>query len=97
MMTYFYSKFMKFALFMTTITNTLLKCNATKLCKTNPIYPDNNNYYLEVQTHSGKVRGILQLTVSQQTEYFSFKGIPYAEPPTGKARFLVSKFKVQSD
>jgi carboxylesterase 2 len=44
-----------------------------------------------VTTSSGKVQGTLD-TSFQSREFFSFRGIPYAEPPLGDFRFKVSFF-----
>lgn len=44
--------------------------------------------YLTVHTTSGPVRGQLLKTVIDQLPYYSFKGIPYAEPPSASRRFL---------
>ncbi|XP_054012725.1 juvenile hormone esterase-like [Hylaeus anthracinus] len=40
-----------------------------------------------VYTNSGPVRGLISRTVWNEVEYSSFKGIPYAKPPTGSLRF----------
>lgn len=44
-----------------------------------------------VHTDSGPVRGKLDETILQKTNYYSFKGIPYAEVPVGDLRFKVSQ------
>lgn len=41
-----------------------------------------------VQTKFGLIRGLVRTNVLGGN-YFSFKGIPYAEPPVGKLRFQV--------
>ncbi|XP_058799348.1 neuroligin-1-like [Phymastichus coffea] len=41
---------------------------------------------LVVETRAGKVQGAKQIS-SRGNEFYSFKGIPYAKPPTGKLRF----------
>ena len=40
---------------------------------------------VEVETHSGRVRGAIKQFQGQDGsgQYFSFKGIPYAQPPVG--------------
>ena len=40
---------------------------------------------VEVETHSGRVRGAIKEFQGQDGsgQYFSFKGIPYAKPPVG--------------
>ena len=42
-----------------------------------------------VNTLTGKVSGIVEQSF-EGTDYFSFKGIPFAEPPVGNLRFTVS-------
>lgn len=41
-----------------------------------------------VKTKFGILRGLVKTNVLGDN-YFSFKGIPYAEPPVGKLRFQV--------
>jgi hypothetical protein len=41
-----------------------------------------------VITQSGKVQGTSE-TSFESREYWSFRGIPYAEPPLGQLRFKV--------
>lgn len=43
-----------------------------------------------IETLNGKVRGLRQTTLLKNTEYYSFRGIPYAQTPTGELRFRVS-------
>ena len=45
-----------------------------------------------IEIESGKISGIIEQSFSGQ-EYFSYLGIPFAEPPTGNLRFKVSKKK----
>lgn len=45
-----------------------------------------------VKTHSGPIRGIIRQNVLTGDNYAGFLGIPYAEPPLTKMRFLVNKF-----
>lgn len=45
-----------------------------------------------VDTTLGKVAGIEVKSVLKDEKYYSFMGIPYAKPPLGKHRFLVSPF-----
>ncbi|XP_047108818.1 esterase FE4-like [Schistocerca piceifrons] len=42
--------------------------------------------YVTVQTESGALRGAVRDTMAG-TRYYSFRGIPYAEPPLGDLRF----------
>lgn len=51
---------------------------------------DSNEYYKIVETSNGLIRGILKSTLLNGTEYYSFKGIPYAKSPIGDLRFKVS-------
>lgn len=44
----------------------------------------------EVKTRSGDVRGIEIKSILEGEKYYSFLGIPYAEPPVGSLRFMVS-------
>jgi hypothetical protein len=41
-----------------------------------------------VTTNSGQVLGIVEKSF-ESLDYFSYKGIPFAEPPTGNLRFRV--------
>lgn len=41
------------------------------------------------ETEGGRISGILEETVNGR-EFFSFYGIPFAQPPVGKLRFKVS-------
>ena len=41
-----------------------------------------------IEIESGKISGIVEESFSGQ-EYFSYLGIPFAEPPTGDLRFKV--------
>lgn len=43
-----------------------------------------------VTTENGAVRGRLELSFLQKVPYYSFKGIPYAQPPVGELRFKVN-------
>lgn len=45
---------------------------------------------LLVNTGSGPIKGVQQTTLLNKVTYAAFKGIPYAEVPTGKLRFKVS-------
>ena len=44
-----------------------------------------------IEIESGKISGIVEQSFSGQ-EYFSYLGIPFAEPPTGDLRFKVISF-----
>lgn len=43
-----------------------------------------------IQTKIGKIRGLEETTSSQQIKYYAFKGIRYAQAPTGSLRFKVT-------
>ena len=42
-----------------------------------------------IQTEGGQVRGKKLVTAIEAIEYYSFKGIPFAQPPIGNLRFKV--------
>lgn len=42
-----------------------------------------------IETSDGAVRGVNHTTWWKKVDYYSFKGIPYAEKPIGKLRFKV--------
>lgn len=44
-----------------------------------------------VKTESGEVQGITAKTLLNQRQFYSFRGIPYAQPPIGDLRFKVKK------
>lgn len=44
-----------------------------------------------IETSTGLVKGFKQTTYFSGTEYYSFKGIPYGEPPIGQLRFEVGQ------
>lgn len=46
--------------------------------------------YKVVETINGQVRGVLKTTLLKNRTFYSFKGIPYAEPPVGDLRFKVN-------
>lgn len=45
--------------------------------------------------NEGRLRGMVQ-KLYDGSEYYSFKGIPYAQPPVGKLRFKVNKITRRS-
>lgn len=45
---------------------------------------------VEVKVQQGVLSGEQLTTDPDGTPYYSFKGIPYAQPPLGKLRFKVS-------
>ena len=42
-----------------------------------------------VNTRNGQVRGHRAYTIFEQKLFYTFKGIPYAQPPVGGLRFKV--------
>lgn len=42
-----------------------------------------------IDTSDGAVRGVKNTTWWKNVDYYSFKGIPYAEKPIGRLRFKV--------
>ena len=44
-----------------------------------------------VTTKTGQVSGTLEKSFSSK-DYFAFRGIPFAEPPIGELRFMVTNF-----
>lgn len=57
------------------------------LAATTPIQGANN----VVKTASGEIQGVATKTLLNQRAFYSFRGIPYAAPPTGERRFKVIK------
>lgn len=49
----------------------------------------NCNEHKIVTTKNGDIRGVRKSTLLENVDYYSFKGIPYAEPPIGELRFKV--------
>lgn len=45
---------------------------------------------IEVDIESGRIRGKRSSTLFQEKPYYSFRGIPYAQPPIKDLRFKVS-------
>ena len=45
-----------------------------------------------VNTTNGQVRGHRAYTIFDQKLFYSFKGIPYGQPPLGNLRFKVSYY-----
>lgn len=43
-----------------------------------------------IHTNKGPVQGEILQTVLNQTEYLSFRGIPYAKPPIDELKFKVN-------
>ena len=48
--------------------------------------------YKIISTANGKVQGKKTLTVIEGVEYYSFRGIPFAQPPVGDLRFKVCSY-----
>lgn len=47
-----------------------------------------NSEFVTVNTLSGPIRGQVLKTMYENNRYYSFRGIPYAQPPIKKLRFL---------
>lgn len=45
-----------------------------------------------VQIESGSIRGLEEKTIIDGKKFYSFRGIPYAKPPTGERRFKVCSY-----
>lgn len=58
------------------------------LCLVNQINGDAD--VVEVDIESGRVRGKRSLTLFREKPYYSFRGIPFAQPPVKDLRFKVS-------
>ncbi|KAJ2948617.1 hypothetical protein O0L34_g7871 [Tuta absoluta] len=52
------------------------------------IYVTCINANVVVKTSSGRVQGVEVPSIIQNEKYFSFMGIPYAQPPVGPLRFM---------
>lgn len=50
---------------------------------------ESNAHYKTVETNSGRIRGVHDVTLRQNHSYYSFRGIPYAKKPIGQRRFKV--------
>lgn len=48
-----------------------------------------SNEYKVVHTNYGYIRGKRMVTLYDNGQYFSYKGIPYAKPPIDELRFMV--------
>lgn len=46
--------------------------------------------YKVVETDSGPIRGVRNITLLNGAIFYSFRGIPYAKPPIGDLRFKVT-------
>lgn len=53
---------------------------------------DSNVESKVIETNVGKIRGLRQTTLIKEVDFYSFKGIPYAESPIGRLRFKVRFF-----
>lgn len=50
------------------------------------------NETVDVTLKQGVLSGTVEATFLKQQNYYSFKGVPYAEPPVGKLRFQVREY-----
>lgn len=48
-----------------------------------------------ISTESGQIRGSVLSTLLEARPFYSFKGIPYANSPTGERRFKVCKMLLE--
>lgn len=62
----------------------LLLCLITYIQKSNT---NENNVNIKIQ--QGELAGKIERTLFKNVEYYSFRGIPYALPPTEELRFKV--------
>ena len=53
----------------------------------------NNQDEVLVNTKYGQIKGKQLFSMYKQVPYYSFRGIPYAKPPTSQLRFLVSHIR----
>lgn len=44
---------------------------------------------MTLQIQNGQVRGRSHLSIERNLPFYSFRGIPFAEPPVGELRFEV--------
>lgn len=51
---------------------------------------------VEVDIESGRIRGKRSLTLFREKPYYSFRGIPYAQPPIKDLRFKVGLFSIHN-
>lgn len=56
-------------------------------------YKFDETVYKIVETRNGAVRGILNKTIFNQKPFYSFRGIPFAEPPIAELRFKVLVYR----
>lgn len=49
--------------------------------------------YVDVEVEQGVLRGAVEFT-DNNTMFYRFSGVPYAEPPIGSLRFKVSLFTI---
>lgn len=54
------------------------------------ISAEDDEIVVEVDIESGRIRGKQNLTLYNEMAYYSFRGIPYAQPPINEQRFRVS-------
>lgn len=52
--------------------------------------------FVVVSTTSGQLRGRKVFTVLNQRPYFTFRGIPYAQPPVGELRLKVTLLTIHT-
>lgn len=78
-----------FASFITTISIILLIIYWNNFNTFSGKASDNDNSYRIAYTRNGYIRGIRYWSLPNYRAYYSYLGIPYAEPPINDLRFRV--------
>lgn len=68
----------------------IFSCGLFLICIVTNAVADDINEYRIVETNTGQIRGIRKTSMLKKTDFYSFKGIPYAKAPIGHLRFKVS-------
>lgn len=68
----------------------LLICAVLNLVRIHAIETNDENVeYKLIETTNGVIRGQIATTIFKQKRYYSFRGIPFAQPPIETLRFKV--------